>query len=530
MDNNYSDEKFPDDAVVMWSGTKFPRVIRGEKHPERLMVVFSHSTGGCLKMQGENLICFTHPETDFYLPWIRDFKKIVLVHEVGSEQILTMLALLRRMNKNKEFFRGKLFLLIPRGQLPIGVRSSYEIREEELIPIDADELDLVSDLPHFVNLALYFTPYAQDYCPAFAFRDLQSWTMALLKNALSELSRNRLFPQLRNGLLETQRLMMRNKSHIGGFEVVLRSGDFFSAEKGLFRHCIVPSDDTRQSTPRNFPRSVVNCFSAIRYDGPAWLRWWFHRTPLNDLGRDLMPHPDSKRPAIFPRAEWAEKGWKFILDEWRPLFPLLLWEGHHVNVGSLECFIPPYNFHELIRAMKDVLMGLPQSDLFPDIEGEKWVDVTFFRDGRGMIALEGPCKTYRFEPNDRVFRVELTSTRGIDKLFWNIERPCGCIYRTEKESKTIWIEPDSEESRSYIAKVLENALTPQILSAWQVLWDGDRYRPFKTSELVRHYANSIAETFDGSRDCAIRYLDLLDRKYSGSFLRKTRIIRQQLSK
>ena len=77
---------------------------------------------------------------------------------------------------------------------------------------------------------------------------------------------------------------------------------------------------------------------------------------------------------------------------------------------------------------------------------------------------------------------------------------------------------------------MEYALRPQNLIVWQILWDGEQYRPFNTSELVRHYANSIAETFDGSRDCAIRYLDLLDHKYRGSFLRKTRIIRQQLSK
>ena len=520
MNNVFFDNTLADNAELIWRSISFPQVQHYNEHSERLMVVFSASTQGCLKAQGENTIGFFLPGKDFYLPWIKDFKKIVLVHEGDFEEILTMIDLLHKIGENKDFFRSKLFLLIPRGRQPICERAGYEIREDEFIPIDVDELDR---LP---QLSLDPTPYTSDCFPLFT--DLRSWVAALQKNVLTGLMRNRLYPQLRNGLLETQRLMIQEgRAYIGGLGVAFeRSAVVFGSQKGLFRRCIVPEKDTSRITQKN----ADNCFAASRYNYmPSGIRWWFSdHNRINALGRDLMPHPDSKRPAIIPRETWEEKNWKFHLDERRPLFPLLLWEGHHAKALSLECFIPPYNFHELIRAMKDVLAGLPPSELFPDIDGEKWVDVSEFRDGVGTIALNAPCKTYQFEPNDRIFRVELASQSDLDKLLWNIEKPCGSIYRMKGDKKTtIRIQPDSKEAKEYVAGVLDKAVKPVVMQVRQILWDGSGNRQFSTSELVRYYANSIAESFDGNRECATRYLDMLNWKYAGQFPRHTRIIRHQ---
>ena len=488
------------------------------KHPDRLLVVFSDATGGALLNQGENLFSF-RPGMDFDLPWIRDFQQIVLVYEGWSQAALTMIDLRHKIDKNKEFFRDKLFLLIPRGRQAISHRSGYEIRENEFIPIDIDELARLPKLPESSvdPAALPLTPYAPDYYPHFT--DLKSWITALLKNILTELARDRLYPELRDGLLETQRRMLRDKMHIGGLNpgvVAL----VFCVQKGLFRRCIVPEKDASRT-----PRRIADNWTVL-FCPPSYIRYWFADNRINALGRDLMPHPDSKRPAIIPRKMWEKKHWKFYLDERRPLFPLLLWEGHRAKALSWECFIPPYNFHELIRAMKDVLAGLPPSELFPDIDGEKWVDVSDFRDGLGTITLDAPCKNYRFEPDDRIFRVELASRNDLDKLLWNIERPCGDIYRMKGDKKnTIRIEPYSKKAKEYVAGVLDMAVKPVVMQVRQILWDGNSYRQFATCELVHYYANSIAESFDGSRECATRYLDSLDGKYAGCFPRHTQVIR-----
>lgn len=494
------------------------------KHPDRLLVVFSDSTGGALLDQEENLVSF-RPGMDFDPSWIRDFQQIVLVYEEGFMKFFWLINLLHKIEKNKEFFRDKLFLLIPRGRQSICLRSEYEIRENEFIPIDIDELAQLPKLPESSvdPAALPLTPYAPDYYPHFT--DLKSWITALLKNILTELSRDRLYPQLRNGLLETQRRMLRNKMHIGGLSVVFGSNssgialDVFCAQKGLFRRCIVPEKDAFRT-----PRRRADNWTSLFYF-PSYIKYWFVDNLINELGRDLMPHPGSKRPTIIPREEWEAKHWKFHLDERRPLFPLLLWEGHHAKALSLECFIPPYNFHELIRAMKDVLAGLPPSELFPDIEGEKWLDVSDFRDGLGTVTLDAPCRNYRFEPGDRTFRVELASQSDLDKLLWNIERPCGIDRMKEDKKNIIRIQPDSEEAKEYVAGVLDKAVRPVVMHIRQILWDGNRYRQFSTSELVRYYANSIAESFDGNRECATRYLDMLNWKYAGQFPRHTRVIR-----
>ena len=95
----------------------------------------------------------------------------------------------------------------------------------------------------------------------------------------------------------------------------------------------------------------------------------------------------------------------------------------------------------------------------------------------------------------------------------------------EDKKNIIRIQPDSEEAKEYVAGVLNKAVRPVVMHIRQILWDGNRYRQFSTSELVRYYANSIAESFDGNRECTTRYLDMLNWKYAGQFPRHTRIIR-----
>ena len=489
------------------------------KHPDRLLVVFSDATGGALLNQGENLFSF-RPGMDFDLPWIRDFQQIVLVYEGWSQAALTMIDLLHKIDKNKEFFRDKLFLLIPRGRQSISHRSGYEIRENEFIPIDIDELARLPKLPESSvdPAALPLTPYAPDYYPHFT--DLKSWITALLKNILTELARDRLYPELRDGLLETQRRMLRGKMHIGGLNpgvVAL----VFCVQKGLFRRCIVPEKDASRT-----PRRIADNWTVL-FCPPSYIRYWFADNRINALGRDLMPHPDSKRPAIIPRKMWEKKHWKFYLDERRPLFPLLLWEGHHAKALSLECFIPPYNFRELIGAMKDVLANLPTPELFPDIEGEPWVDVSDFRDGLGTITLEPLCVGCRSEKRGslRDFHVELASQHALDELLFDMDEPCGNTYRCPDGN--LEIHPTAPAEQEYAAKSLEKAVKPRVMQVRQILWDGNSYRQFSTGELVRYYANSIAESFDGNRECATRYLDMLNWKYAGHFRRQTRIIRHR---
>ena len=481
--------------------------------PERLMVVFSPATSGWLSKQNENIICLSGLGRDIDLQQISDFNKIILVYEDRFYWILSMLDLLHRIRRNKDFFRGKLFLMIPRGRISIGERGKYEIRESEFIPIDVDELDQLPTLPQATvdPNSIELTPYAPDFWPEFT--DLKTWFATLLKNGSTDLMRDRVYPQLKTGLLESQQRMLED-SHIGFVDNVPINA--LDALKGIFRHCL-SSDDVPRSKLRKYRRSSDAFFGAYP-EGDSWYRkWWEDKNPINELGRDLMPLPGSPRPEIIPPNVWAENGWTFHIDERRPLFPLLLWEGHRAKAPSMECFIPAYNFRELIGAMKEVLQGLPPSDLYPDIEGEKWVDVSDFRDGLGTITLAPLCKY----GSDGFMKC-----RDIRELLWNIERPYGAIYLAS--GGTILMEDDpSPDAREYGHEILEQAFKPQVLSIRQILWDGDHFHTFRTSELVRHYAHSLAGCFDGNRECAIRYLDELLRKYGDHFPRKTRIVRHK---
>lgn len=525
MDSDLSlDEKLADCKYI--SGGLAPQINRKKNNRKRLMVVFSPATSGWLIDQNESTIYFYAPGMNFNLQWTNEFSKIVLVHEPYFFSIITMLDLLHRMSRNKKFFRNKLFLLIPHGRMSIGECGEYEISEDEFIPIDANELNRLPALPQSSTdpNSMTLTPYHPDFWPRF--ENLRSWFAVLLKNGFTDLMRNQLYPQLKNGLLESQQLLIRDDENIGGEFDIQRSRKVCTSLKGLFRHCISPAD-TWHSYVKKFHRADDNLIGEYSFDNVN-AQWWSSPSPINELGRVLMPPVDSQRPSIIPASIWKKKRWRFIMNERQPLFPLLLWEGHHAKAFSLECFIPSYNFHELIKAMKDVLAGLPPSELFPDIDGEKWVDVSEFKDGLGSITLDALCRNYQFELDDRTFRVELASLDDIDKLLWNIEKPCGSIYRMKEDKKTtIRIQPDSEEANEYVAGVLAKAVKPVVMQVRQILWDGNRYRQFATSELVRYYANSIAESFDGNCECATRYLDTLNWKYADRFPRHTRIIRHR---
>ena len=158
------------------------------KNYERLVITFSPATAGCLKKTNDgDFLVISKVFSGFPIGDLKCFRQIVIVYERYPTGILDLLELLQTIKKykHKEALRNKLFLLIPCGRYSFGGHSSsYEIQEEDLIPIDNDDLDKLPCLPHTPTdpNSIPVSPYRFDWWPDY--RDLQSWISALQTSPL----------------------------------------------------------------------------------------------------------------------------------------------------------------------------------------------------------------------------------------------------------------------------------------------------------------------------------------------------------
>lgn len=500
-------------------------VLHQSKKHERLMIVFSVSTSG--------FFCGSECNNDDIQLWrcycnnscinrFSKFSQIVIVYERRPKAILELVDLLHRINKSriKESLKGKLFLLIPRGRYPLCDHSPYIIQDDEFIPIDIQDLDRLPILP-YTNIdpnSIPLSPYQPDYWPCY--KDLPSWISALTRNALTFFARNMLYPQLKNGLLESQESLISDNStivHYNGHE----ESFYYEWQKEIFRHCVSYKKTSFANRKQRTTYNLTDHGFFCEQD-----RAWFTDIRLDGLGRDLIA---DWRPSVIPESVWKKNEWSVIEDPGtqHPFFPLLLWEGHQVKILGLECTIPPYNFHEIIDAMKIVILGNTAPQIYPDYENEKWVNVSNFRNGTGSITLAPLCKKYSIVENgeQKELCAELTLKNDHYVIeFMKLFDKRGSTFRYPLHAGSIHIKPDSKKQWDYIEKVLNCAQKPRKLKLRQILWDGRCFRQFKTSELIQFYSKSLVESFDGNRDCALYYLDALSKKYSSKFKRTTKVI------
>ena len=496
------------------------------KNKEQLVITFSPATAGCLKATNDDsFLVISRIFSGFPINDLKSFRKIIVVYERYPTGILDLLEFLQTIKeyKRKDALRNRLFLLIPRGRYTFGEHSpSYEIQEDDLIPIDIDDLDELPRLPHTSTdpNSIPVSPYRFDWWPDY--RDLQSWISALQTNVLTFFLRELLYPKLRTGLLESQEALLSDKNMIAGYEGVEEMA-YFVWPKTLFNHCI----DFQKLQKRKYRNREA--YSHLSFEmvlcGEDEIEW-YRKNSFNELGCDLIP---TSRPCIIPLSVWNKNKWAFEMeeDERHPLFPLLLWEGHHAQVLGLECFIPSYNFHEIIDAMMHAILQKPIPEIYPDSVCEKWVDVSDFRDGTGTITLAPLCKQYSIVEKDgqKELCAELTlkNDHYVKEFLKSFEKSGGS-FRYPIRAGSIHIYPDNKKQWSYAERILSKAQKPRKLKLRQVLWDGSCFRQFKTGELVKFYSKSLIESFDGNRDCALYYLNALSKKYCSKFKRTTKII------
>jgi len=513
-----------DNSYLCHLGKDISRIYYGNK--ERLVITFSQATAGCLKATiKDSFLVISKAFSGFSIDRLKRFKQIIIVYERYPTGILDLLVLFQTIKtyKNKEALRNKLFLLIPRGRYSFGEHSlSCTIQEDELIPVDIDNLDKLPNLPHSQTdpNSIPVSPYRFDWWPNY--QDLQSWTSALQTNVLTFFLCKLLYPKLRTGLLESQEALLSGKNVIAGYKGV-EEMYYFVWPKTLFNHCIAFTK-LKKKKYRNRESYTHHSFEMALGDEDEIE--WYRDNPLNELGRDLIP---TSRPAIIPISVWSKNKWSFemVEDERHPLFPLLLWEGHRAQVLGLECFIPSYNFHEIIDAMMHAIQRNPIPKIYPDSVCEKWVDIRDFRDGIGTITLAPLCKHFSIVENDgqKELCVELTLRNDhYVTEFVKLFEMRGGSFRYPIQAGSIHIYPDNKTQRNYVERILKKAQKPRKLKLLQVLWDGSSFRQFKTSELIQFNSKSLVESFDGNRDCALYYLDALSKKYGSKFKRTTRLI------
>ena len=513
-------------SCLCYLGKVASHICYRNKNKEQLVITFSPATAGCLKATNDDsFLVISRIFSGFPINDLKSFRKIIVVYERYPTGILDLLELLQTIKeyKHKEALRNRLFLLIPRGRYTFGEHSlSYTIQEDGLIPVDIDNLDKLPNLPLSQTdpNSIPVSPYRFDWWPNY--QDLQSWTSALQTNVFTFFLCKLLYPKLRTGLLESQEALLSGKNVIAGYKGV-EEMYYFVWPKTLFNHCIAFTK-LKKKKYRNRESYTHLLFEMALGDEDEIE--WYRDNPLNELGRDLIP---TSRPAIIPISVWNKNKWSFEMeeDERHPLFPLLLWEGHHAQVLGLECFIPSYNFHEIIDAMMYAIQQKPIPKIYPDSVCENWVDISDFRDGTGTITLAPLCKHYSIVENDgrKELCAELTlkNDHYVKEFLKSFEKSGGSFLYPIRAG-SIRIYPDSKTQWSYVEKTLRKAQKPRKLKLRQVLWDGSCFRQFKTSELVKFYSKSLIESFDGNRDCALYYLNALSKKYCSKFKRTTKII------
>ena len=85
------------------------------------------------------------------------------------------------------------------------------------------------------------------------------------------------------------------------------------------------------------------------------------RLPKNTLAKKIFQKGDGK--------------------EFRFLFPMPLFLGYYARQGKVGCYIPEYNFHEIIAALCNILKNKPCPELLPDIPDEPEISLEAYRNG-----------------------------------------------------------------------------------------------------------------------------------------------------
>lgn len=318
-------------------------------------------------------------------------------------------------------------------------------------------IDDLHDIPELKSEELIrntiFVPDVCDKLPTYT--DFASWIKLIYQRVATELTRYFVYPNIKTGLTLYQKMMLKHKSSILGLDSVgslkypriTRICAFYYAQLKIYRDLFTDANNPngkRFGRPcgnrRNCPwwnKTKRECFPFINdkafyfsvqefdYDSArAFFNCFFpfKNFPLNKFGKDLIGW-EQGRPIIMPRSKWESEMWHLAMTERHPLFPLLLWHGHHGKALDLECYFPPHNFHDVINALR--------------------------------------C---------------------------SIEKKRIPLLRMESDI--------FDESK-------------------QILWDGKCLKAFSTVELVEYYAKQLVGDFGGNVECALFYLNALQKKYAG---------------
>jgi hypothetical protein len=200
------------------------------------------------------------------------------------------------------------------------------------------------------------------------------------------------------------------------------------------------------------------------------------------------------------------------------LFPMPLFLGYYAVSGEIECFIPEYNFHELLDALCKVLKNEPCPELFPDIPDEPGIFLDAYRNG--YIKFFPRCKKY-YENGDHV-EAEFINSDEAEEFVYKFEENYSA-----NPGESILIYGDGKIvckniDRNQLLPALEKAATdcPEYKINMR-LWDGNTLREMTVEEIICDSAERIVRYFGNDNRKALEYLQKLSKKYRGKYQRHT---------
>lgn len=249
---------------------------------------------------------------------------------------------------------------------------------------------------------------------------------------------------------------------------------------------------------KSIPWLPLNPFCRDKHDGYCWWNnfpYEYRKIKKNQLSR-----------AIFQCGSFDGEG--------QFLFPLVLFLGHYARYENAQCYIPEYNFHELIDALIRIIKGQEIPELLPDIPGEEEISLEAYR--RGIVKLPPACIDYESKGDEIIaqFKNADSAYGFVEKIYPHLT---GELCFADTCGKIVF---RNVSDQALLLTALKEAKT--ICREYPIrmyLLDGTMIRKMNLREILTDAAERIVRHFPLDYRDAIHYLTQLSVKFKNQYKR-----------
>ena len=328
---------------------------------------------GALLQLKKSVLCTFRLQEDEVLEQIVKFnpdRLILTCNHLDDVNIWHYMTFFKFFWKNRNKINCPLYMYVPERSFIWGMKKTDVLKDENFKRFVWHKTDLVKFpnwkkyLNYQSNVTIPMWDFTADKFDFFEFYDFLCKRLAYIEK------RMRLFPQLESGM------------SYGNLQDWLDTKDQeFIFRCGLCRESRLGTDSTRLWKLLD-QKSIETVMKEIK-----WNKFSNNNTFFELACVDL----DSVLDHMIPKNILAKKIFrKGDGKEFRFLFPMPLFLGYYARQGKVGCYIPEYNFHEIIAALCNILKNKPCPELLPDIPDEPEISLEAYRNG--YIRLAPRCK------------------------------------------------------------------------------------------------------------------------------------------